>query len=139
MVSVIVSDLVRAYGMDPKLSGSRDDISLSLCSIYIFSVFPSDRNNSGSKNLKEGRWSYSSGPCLSFQVPSPNCSPFWLRSTLLSPGSLSHPRSLRLSRGCLCVGPARPPPRQDPPTSLQLHISIHSPGPLGFSPVSPHI
>jgi hypothetical protein len=36
---------------------------------------------------------------VSLLVPSPHCWGFWLRSFSLSPESLSHPRSLGLSRG----------------------------------------
>ena len=46
---------------------------------------------------------------------------FLQRSSPLSPGSLSHTRYLVLSRGSTEL--------------LQLHISIHSTHPLGFSPV----
>jgi hypothetical protein len=62
----------------------------------------------------------------SLQVPYLNCWVFLLRSSALSPGSLPHPGSLVL-------------PKSPPILDLwQLHISIHSPGPLGISPVSPH-
>jgi len=66
------------------------------------------------------------GPCLptgsGLQAPSPYCWAFWLMSSPWTSGSLSHPSCLELSR---CSHPH----------PLQLYISTHSSGPLGFSPV----
>ena len=41
------------------LSQSLDDLSFSLCSIFV-PAFPLDRNNSGSKILKMGGWPHAS-------------------------------------------------------------------------------
>ena len=70
-------------------------------------------------------------PCLStgaglFRFHLPTIGHLGQSQPPFSPGSLSHPRSLGLSKGS-----ARPLP--------QLHISIYSPGPLGFSPVFSHL
>ena len=53
----------------------------------------------------------------------PCCLVFWLMSSLFDPGSLLHPWHLGISS----VSPLPP---------HLLHIFIHSPGPLDFSPVS---
>jgi len=81
------------------------------------------------KSLKVGWWplAFTGGPIYwrwPLQVPFLHCWAFWLRSSPLSPGRLSHPKSLE-----------EVPLIPHPP---QLHISIHSPGPLGCSPVSLH-
>ena len=45
------------YWMNPKLGGSLDGLSFSLCSIFV-TEFPLDWNNSGSKILMMGGWPY---------------------------------------------------------------------------------
>jgi hypothetical protein len=57
------------------------------------------------------------------QFPSLHCWAFWLRKSPLGPGSISHPWYLGNSILIL--------------NSILLYFSIHSPGPLGFSPFSP--
>jgi hypothetical protein len=120
---------VPARGMDTKLGWSLDGLSFNLCSIFV-PTYSLDRNNSGSNIL---RWI--DGPISSLgdvsiywrwslQGHSPHGWTFHLRSSPLCPGSLSHLSYLEPSRGS-----------PDPYPTL-LHISIHSPGHLGFSPVS---
>ena len=115
--------------MNPKVG--RLWMAFPLVSALLFvPKFPLDRNNSG---LKFVRWVDGSIPQLealpiywwwSLQVLSPLCWVFWLMSTLLGPGNLLVPWSLELSSGS--------------PFPSELHISIHSPDPLDFSPISSH-
>ena len=70
----------------------------------------------------------------SLQVPSPHCWSFQLISSPLRPGSLSHPWCLRFSSGSPLPNTHT---HTHTHTTTLLHISIHSPGPLGFSPLSP--
>jgi hypothetical protein len=49
-------------GIDPKLGGSLDGLSFSLCSIFV-PVFPLDRNNSVLKFFKMDGWSLGSTGC----------------------------------------------------------------------------
>jgi len=77
--------------------------------------------------MKVGWWKYPSTEVPMYWrcfllLLSPNCWAFQLRSSPLCPGSLSHSRSLRLSRGSY---------------STQMYISIHAPVPLSFSLISP--
>ena len=94
-------------------------------SVLILPLHFLHRENSVSKILKVGWWLHPSTEgrawSLSLLVPSLHYWAFLQRSSPLSPGSLSHTRYLVLSRGSTEL--------------LQLHISIHSTHPLGFSPV----
>jgi hypothetical protein len=65
---------------------------------------------------------------LSLQVPYPHCWAFWLRSSALTPGSLPHLRSLRLS-----TDSSHPLP-PTPSVACNHSFSLLS----GLSPVSPH-
>ena len=51
--------LVLVHGMDPKLGRSLGGLSFSLCFIFVL-IFPLDRNNSGSRIVKMGRWPHAS-------------------------------------------------------------------------------
>ena len=104
-----MAGVLSANGLHPKLGWPLVSLSCSLCSIFV-PAFLLGRNNSWSKILKAvwwppnpplgvmsiyGRWS--------LQVPSPYCGAFWLRSSPLTPRSVSHPRSLGLYRGSPCL------------------------------------
>ena len=120
-------------GMGPKMVGLWVALP-SVSAPFLVPAFPLDKNNCGSNFL---RWVDGPIPQLraisiywskSPRVPSSHCWTFWLMLSLLGAGSLSYPWCLTLSSACSFV-----------PCPTLLHISIHSPGPTGFSPVSPHI
>lgn len=114
---------------------SRQPFFQSLLHFFFFvPVFHLDRNNSGLKIL---RWVHGPIPLLkamsiywiwSLWVLSPHCWVFQIMSSPLGPENLLCPWCLKLSSD----------PLPCPHTPL-LHISIHSPGPVDFSPVSSHI
>ena len=90
------------HGMDPKLGWSLYGLSFNLCSVCPCISF---RQEQFWVKKCEGRlvtpflhWGPYLSPGDGLQAPSPHCWPLWLRSPL-SPGSLSHPMSLGLSRG----------------------------------------
>jgi hypothetical protein len=108
---------VLAHGMDPKWGQALDGLSFSLHSISD-PAFSCRQEQFWIKNFED--WRVSS--CLncvpwlsilwwSLQVPSSYCWAFRLRSSPLSPRSLSHSRSLEFSRGfphnhplpCCCI------------------------------------
>ena len=122
LASVIVQGLVSVHGMDPKLGWSLD------CLFYFCPCISLKQEQFWVNTFEMGGQQHSSTGdhvYLMEVVSSDSISPLLGISSPLGPGSLSHSWCLELSRGSLF-----PPPHM-------LHISIHSPGLPGFSPVSP--
>lgn len=93
-------------------------------------AFPLDMDNTGLKILKMTGWPHTSirshiyeGCLLRFHLPTVRH--FWLKSSVLNPGSLSHPWSLEHSSNCLCSPPS---------AEAYYHLFSWSSGLLSFLP-----
>ena len=120
--------MVPVDGMDPKLGRSLMCYSFSVCFIFV-PAFLLNRNISGPKILHVDWCPHPSraNPVQLLELISSGfINPPWslkLRSTSRNSGSLLHPKSLGLSKWAALK-------------PLEVKVSIHSLGPLGFSCVS---